>query len=43
MIRSTFSYGLFDESNIRLRTDVDGGSLMDVGLLLRQRLAPARR
>ena len=31
VIRSTFSYGLFDESNIRLRTDVDGGSLMDVG------------
>jgi D-xylose 1-dehydrogenase (NADP+, D-xylono-1,5-lactone-forming) len=31
VIRSTFSYGLFDEANIRLRTDVDGGSLMDVG------------
>jgi D-xylose 1-dehydrogenase (NADP+, D-xylono-1,5-lactone-forming) len=31
LIRSVFSYGLFDESNIRLRTDVDGGSLMDVG------------
>ena len=31
LIRSAFSYGLFDESNIRLRTDVDGGSLMDVG------------
>ncbi len=31
LIRSTFSYGLFDETNIRLRTDVDGGSLMDVG------------
>ena len=31
LIRSTFSYGLFDEENIRLRTDVDGGSLMDVG------------
>jgi xylose dehydrogenase (NAD/NADP) len=31
VIRSVFSYGLFDESNIRLRTDVDGGSLMDVG------------
>jgi predicted dehydrogenase len=31
MIRSVFSYGLFDESNIRLRSEVDGGSLMDVG------------
>src|SRR5581483_8581697 len=31
LIRSTFSYGLYDESNIRLRTDVEGGALMDVG------------
>ena len=31
LIRSTFSYSLFDAENIRLRTDVDGGSLMDVG------------
>ena len=31
LIRSTFSYSLFDTSNIRLRTDVEGGSLMDVG------------
>jgi predicted dehydrogenase len=31
LIRSVFSYGLFDESNIRLRTEVDGGALMDVG------------
>ena len=31
LIRSTFSYGLYDESNIRLRTDVQGGALMDVG------------
>ena len=31
VIRSCFSYGLYDESNIRLRTDVDGGALMDVG------------
>jgi predicted dehydrogenase len=30
-VRSTFSYGLYDESNIRLRTDVEGGALMDVG------------
>jgi D-xylose 1-dehydrogenase (NADP+, D-xylono-1,5-lactone-forming) len=31
LVRSAFSYGLYDESNIRLRTDVEGGSLMDVG------------
>ena len=31
LIRSTFSYSLFDAANIRLRTDVEGGSLMDVG------------
>jgi D-xylose 1-dehydrogenase (NADP+, D-xylono-1,5-lactone-forming) len=31
LIRSSFSYSLYDESNIRLRTDVDGGALMDVG------------
>jgi predicted dehydrogenase len=31
LIRSTFSYGLYDEDNIRLRPDADGGSLMDVG------------
>ena len=31
LIRSAFSYGLYDETNIRLRTDVDGGALMDVG------------
>ena len=31
LVRATFSYGLFDEANIRLRTDVDGGALMDVG------------
>ncbi len=31
LIRSTFSYSLFDADNIRLRTDVEGGSLMDVG------------
>src|SRR3954452_25296772 len=31
LIRSTFSYSLYDDSNIRLRTDVEGGSLMDVG------------
>ncbi len=31
LIRSTFSYSLYDEDNIRLRTDVEGGALMDVG------------
>jgi predicted dehydrogenase len=31
LIRSAFSYGLYDEDNIRLRTDVEGGALMDVG------------
>lgn len=31
LIRSTFSYALFDTDNIRLRTDVEGGALMDVG------------
>ncbi len=31
VIRSAFSYALYDAANIRLRTDVEGGSLMDVG------------
>jgi predicted dehydrogenase len=31
LVRSTFSYGLYDESNIRLRTELEGGALMDVG------------
>jgi predicted dehydrogenase len=31
LVRSAFSYSLYDETNIRLRTDVDGGALMDVG------------
>jgi D-xylose 1-dehydrogenase (NADP+, D-xylono-1,5-lactone-forming) len=31
VVRSAFSYSLYDTENIRLRTDVDGGSLMDVG------------
>jgi predicted dehydrogenase len=31
VIRSAFSYSLYDPDDIRLRTDVDGGSLMDVG------------
>ena len=31
LIRSAFSHALYDEDNIRLRTDVEGGALMDVG------------
>jgi xylose dehydrogenase (NAD/NADP) len=31
LVRSAFSYSLYDEENIRLRTDVEGGALMDVG------------
>jgi D-xylose 1-dehydrogenase (NADP+, D-xylono-1,5-lactone-forming) len=31
VVRSAFGYSLYDADNIRLRTDVDGGSLMDVG------------
>jgi D-xylose 1-dehydrogenase (NADP+, D-xylono-1,5-lactone-forming) len=31
LIRSAFSYSLYDEENIRLRPDVEGGALMDVG------------
>ncbi len=31
LVRSTFSYGLYDGENIRLRTDFEGGALMDVG------------
>jgi D-xylose 1-dehydrogenase (NADP+, D-xylono-1,5-lactone-forming) len=31
LIRSAFSYSLYDEENIRLRTEVEGGALMDVG------------
>jgi len=31
LVRSAFSYGLYDTHNIRLRTDVEGGALMDVG------------
>ena len=31
VIRSTFSYALYDTDNIRLRPDVEGGALMDVG------------
>ena len=31
LIRSTFSYALYDTENIRLSPEVDGGSLMDVG------------
>ena len=31
LIRSVFSYSLYDHDNIRLRTDLEGGALMDVG------------
>jgi xylose dehydrogenase (NAD/NADP) len=31
VIRSAFSYSLYDAENIRLRPDAEGGSLMDVG------------
>jgi predicted dehydrogenase len=31
LVRACFSYALYDEGNIRLRTDVEGGALMDVG------------
>jgi xylose dehydrogenase (NAD/NADP) len=31
LVRSCFSYGLYDADNIRLRPDADGGALMDVG------------
>src|SRR5881398_272906 len=31
LVRSCFSYSLYDAANIRLRTEVEGGSLMDVG------------
>jgi predicted dehydrogenase len=31
LVRACFSFALFDAGDIRLRTDVEGGSLMDVG------------
>ena len=31
LVRTAFSYSLYDAENIRLRADVEGGSLMDVG------------
>jgi len=31
LVRTCFGYGLYDADNIRLRTDVEGGALMDVG------------
>jgi predicted dehydrogenase len=31
LIRSAFSYALYDQNNIRLRTALDGGALMDIG------------
>jgi predicted dehydrogenase len=31
LVRSVFTYPLYDAGNIRLRTEVEGGALMDVG------------
>src|SRR5262249_42190909 len=31
VIRSAFSYSLYDASNLRLRPELNGGSLMDIG------------
>jgi D-xylose 1-dehydrogenase (NADP+, D-xylono-1,5-lactone-forming) len=31
LVRSVFAYSLYDVSNIRLQTEVEGGALMDVG------------
>jgi len=31
LVRSAFSYSLYDEGNIRLQTELEGGALMDVG------------
>jgi predicted dehydrogenase len=31
LVRAAFSFSLYDPDNIRLRTDVEGGALMDVG------------
>jgi D-xylose 1-dehydrogenase (NADP+, D-xylono-1,5-lactone-forming) len=31
LIRSAFSYSLYDEANIRLHAELDGGALMDIG------------
>ena len=31
LVRSAFGYSLYDEANIRLQTELEGGALMDVG------------
>jgi predicted dehydrogenase len=31
LVRSAFAYSLYDRENIRLRPDVEGGALMDIG------------
>jgi D-xylose 1-dehydrogenase (NADP+, D-xylono-1,5-lactone-forming) len=31
LVRSVFSYSLYDDTNIRLRADLEGGALLDVG------------
>ena len=43
LVRAAFSYSLYDADNIRLRPEVEGGALMDVGCYCVQRLAAARR
>ena len=43
LIRSAFSYSLYDADNIRLRTEVEGGGADGRRLLLRQRLAARGR
>jgi xylose dehydrogenase (NAD/NADP) len=31
LVRSTFTYSLYDEANIRMSTELEGGALMDIG------------
>jgi xylose dehydrogenase (NAD/NADP) len=31
LVRSVFSYSLYDDTNIRLRADLEGGALLDIG------------
>jgi D-xylose 1-dehydrogenase (NADP+, D-xylono-1,5-lactone-forming) len=31
LVRSTFTYSLYDEGNIRMSTELEGGALMDIG------------
>jgi hypothetical protein len=44
VIRSSFSFTIADDpNNVRLLSGLEGGALMDVGCLLRQCIAAARR